>query len=231
MNIVYSLTRNVYEQLLPSITSLVRYNPKAKIYVICEDDTFPFDLPGKPTVINASGQEWFTAENCINYFNRFTYINLLKVVYPSLLPRMNKVIHLDIDTIICGSLEELWKTDVSGKWFAACPEYTGHYKPFGDTYYNMGVALINLQQMRKDGIEADMVNYLCAVSQPWADQDAWNKYGIEQDKAALLDVRFNESRMTGRTDQPVIVHYCSISDWFDNRNIERAEYLAEYLPR
>ncbi len=93
----------------------------------------------------------------------------------------------------------------------------------------MGVALINLQQMRKDKIEPVMVEYLNTVPQPWADQDAWNKYAIEQDKAATLDVRFNENKMTGYTDDPAIVHYCAISDWYSNHGMSRRQYLDKYM--
>ena len=227
MNVIYALTRNVYHKLLPSIRSLVEHNPKVKVFIMCEDDTFPHELPCHATIVNVSEQEYFPS-NGVNYHNQFSYINLLKVCYPYYL-KANKVIHLDIDTIICDSLEPLWKTDVRGRWFAACPEYTGRYKPFGDIYYNMGVALINLAQMRKDSIIDDMVWYLNNVKQPWADQDAWNKYGIEQDKATTFDVRYNENRMTGRTDNPAIVHYCSIGDWYENRMIFRREYLDKYL--
>lgn len=225
MNVVYALTRDVYQMLLPSITSLAEHNPKANIYILCEDDVFPHELPCKAKIINVSGQEYFPPGG-VNYNNQFTYINLLKVVYPELL-RCNKVIHLDIDTIICDSLEGLWKTDVKGKWFAAVPEIRGSYKPFGDIYYNMGVALINLAQMRKDGIVPEMVNYLNTVPQPWADQDAWNKYGM--DKAVQLPFRYNENCMTDYTDDPAIVHYCSIGDWYTNRGMFRREYLDKYL--
>lgn len=227
MNIVYAMTRNVYHKIIPSITSLIEFNPKANVYILAEDDELPIDLPIKCKVINVKNQTVFPVTG-VNYHNAFTYINLLKVCYASLL-RVNKVIHLDIDTIICDSLEPLWSTDVKGKWFAACPEYTGRYKPFGDLYYNMGVALINLQQMRKDNIEPNMVNYLNTVSQPWADQDAWNRYAIEQDKATAFDVRYNENFATGYTDSPAIVHYCGIRDWYENKKIFRSEYLAKYL--
>ena len=228
MNIVYAMTRNVYYKILPSLRSLAEHEPDAKVYILGEDGQLPFETPIAYEMIDVSGQEYFR-KNGPNYRNQFSYINLLKVCYPTILKRINKVIHLDIDTIICDSLEGFWKTDVKGKWFAAAKEVYGRYKPFGPDYYNMGVALINLQQMRKDGIEADMVKYLDTVRQPWADQDAWNKYGLEQGKIADLDVRYNENVMTGETENPAIVHFCSYPDWFENPNRRRHEYLARYM--
>ena len=45
MNIVYAMTRNVYEKILPSLRSLAETNPKATVYILCEDDKLPFKTP------------------------------------------------------------------------------------------------------------------------------------------------------------------------------------------
>ena len=224
MNIVYAVTHDYYQKLIPSIRSLLEHNPKANIYVLAEDDEI--DIPFKVTVINVKDQPYFPP-NGVNYKNNFSYINLLKVCYCDIL-KCNKVIHLDADTIICDSLEPMWKTDMTGKWVAAVQEYRGHYLPFGPIYYNMGVALINLQQMRKDNIMEDMVAYLNMVKQPFADQDAWNKYGLEQDKFVPLDVRYNENFACGITEHPAIVHYCGITQWWNNKGMFRWQYLDKY---
>lgn len=227
MNVVYALTRNVYEWLLPSIKSLAEYNPKARVFILCEDDSLPLDLPVDVEIINVSEQE-FVPDIGANRSKAFGgYINHLKVCYSSLLP-VNKVIHLDIDTIVCDSLDGLWKTDVSGKWFAAVPESQKWYKPFGDRYYNMGVALFNLAQLRKDNVRDDMIKYLMTTNQPFADQNAWNKFGTEQSKISRLDLRYNESRVTGTTDNPAVVHFCSYPDWWTNKKLPRKEYLDRY---
>lgn len=225
MNIVYAMTRNVYEWIIPSLKSLKEHEPKAKVFIICEDDHID-GLPMQCEFINVSGQQYFP-EWGANYHNSFTYINLLKVCYPELL-KVNKVIHLDIDTIICDSLEGLWKTDITGKWVAAVPEYKGRYRPFGDTYYNMGVALLNLAQMRKDGASAKMTEYLNTVPQPYADQDAWHYFGLP-DKFTPADVRYNESTVTGMTDKPAIVHYCGYTHWYNNPALPRAGYQLKYI--
>lgn len=228
MNIVYSITRNVYDWILPSLRSLAEHNPLARVFILAEDDVLPFDLPIDAEVINISDQKFFPsiAEHRNDDFGG--YINHLKVCYPSILP-VNKVIHMDIDTIICDKLDGLWKTNVSGKWFAAVPECQTWYKPFGDDYYNMGISLLNLSQLRKDKIQQEMIDYLLTTNQPFADQNAWNKFGYEYDKAVKLDLRYNESRVTGKTNDPAIVHFCSIPDWWTNTKMDRREYLDKYL--
>lgn len=227
MNIVYAMTRNVYDWILPSIRSLAEHNPDANVYILAEDDVLPFDMPIRAEVINVSGQEYFPS-NGVNFKNMFTYINLLKVRYPSILKDINKVIHLDIDTIVCDDLTELWETDLTGKWFGAVQEYKGKYRPFGDRYYNAGILVINLAQMRQDEIEQVMQDYLNNTKQPWADQDAWNKYGLEQNKIVPLEIRWNESQMTGYTEKPAIVHYCGYKDWWTKKNMFRSGLLDRY---
>ena len=230
MNVVYAMTRNFYHKIIPSMRSLIEHNPKAKIYILAEDDEVP-NLPGPAKIINISDQHQF--DKGVNIGNSFGgKINLLKVYYPTLLPRLNKVIHLDLDTIVCDSLEPFWNIDLTGKWIAAVPEYTAVHpqlKLYGNIYYNAGVMCINLQQMRKDKIEDTMAKFLNEVPQPFADQDAWNKYGINQDKVVIAPVRFNECISCGYTDNPAIVHYCAIRDWYENRNMARRSYLDKYL--
>ena len=222
MNVVYCVTANYLEMIKPSIRSLRAFN-KPNIYIVTETDEVDIE---NVKVINISDQIYFP-KNSVNYYNMFTYIGLLKVCYQSLLP-CNKVIHLDADTIINDSLKDMWDIDLEGKWYAMCQEYRGRYRPFGNRYYNAGIMLINLKQLRKDDIQDQMVNYLNTVRQPWCEQDAFNKFGLEQNKIVDMDVRFNENMMTGFTDRPAIIHYCAVRDWWTNRNITRVEYLNRY---
>lgn len=227
MNIVYALTRNVYDWIRPSVRSLAEHNPDASVFILAEDDALPFALPINAEVINISQQAFFPEIGAHRTEAFGGYINHLKVCYPSLLP-VDKVIHIDIDTIICDRLEGLWQTDVEEKWFAAVPESQTWYRPFGSIYYNMGVALFNLEQLRKDKAEQAMIEYLLTTNQPYADQNAWNKFGHERNRTDTLDLRYNESRVTGKTDNPAIVHFCSIPDWWKNTSMDRWEYLARY---
>lgn len=225
MNAVYCVTADYIDKIKPSIRSLREHNPGVKIYLVTETDTA--DIPDVE-VIDIRNQQYFLPDKCINYNNQFTYIGLLKVCYQTLLP-VDKVIHLDADTVITDSLESMWNIDLEGKWYALCSEQKqSFYKPFGEKYYNAGVMLINLKQLREDGIQDEMVRYLNEVKQPWCEQDAFNKYGIEQNKIIDLDIRFNEAKTVGYTDNPAIVHYCTVGNWWDGKDFYRWEYLEKY---
>ena len=229
MNIVYAVTRSFYHKILPSLYSLLDHNTDIDLYVVAEDDDLGIDLPIDARVINVSGQTWFKPDDP-NYNNRFTYINLIKVCYASILP-VDKVLHLDADTIICDDLHPFYDTDLTGKWIGAVQETEASYKPFGPIYYNMGVALLNLEQMRRDNIEPELIEYLNMGVQPWADQDAWNYLAQLDDKFVSINRRYNENQATGKTLDPAIVHYCGVPNWWDSKTMFRHNYLDNVRAR
>lgn len=223
MNIVYSGTRNLYPCMNGAIASLLEHNPEAKVYVLAEDDTLPFEFHG--TVINVSGQQYFPPDGP-NRDNHFTYMAMLRVCTPELIPE-DRVIQLDVDTIVCDSLEEIWNTDLDGKWVCWCPEHLGIYHPYGPKYYNFGVAVMNLKQMRGDHFTERAVEMLNTKRYPYIDQDIMNILAVP-DKTVDLPVRYNESFCCGKTDNPAIVHYAGFHDWYTNDDVPRAFYRDLY---
>ena len=95
--------------------------------------------------------------------------------------------------------------------------------------WNLTKHFYDAADMRKDNISDTMAQFLNEVPQPFADQDAWNKFGIEQDKIVIAPVRFNECISCGFTADPAIVHYCAYSDWYENNRIPRRAYLDKYM--
>lgn len=228
MNVIYAASRNYYPYLRWAINSLLEFNKNCTVYVIAEDDELPFEFPTKVKVTNVSNQEYF-GPRCPNIQTQFTYLSLMRVCTPELI-KANKVIQLDVDTIVCDSLEPLWNIDLKGKWVGWCPEHRGTYKPYGPLYYNFGVAVLNLAQMRKDGATEQMVQLLNSRYCRYIDQDAMNLLALP-DKSVDIDVRFNECFCCGETDNPAIVHYAGRSDWHSNQNIHRVEYLNRIKER
>lgn len=85
----------------------------------------------------------------------------------SLLPKsVEKVIHIDCDTMVMSSLEDLWNTDMNGKIVAGSLECIGdNYKTEigltkDDTYINAGNIMLNLKKIREDNTEELFRNYI-----------------------------------------------------------------------
>ena len=220
MNVAYVMTRNVYDWAVPSIKSLRHYNPDAKVYVLCEDDEYPL----ADVTINVNKLNFFRKDGP-NYNNSFTYINLYRPMYAQFLP-CDRVIHMDIDTIVCDTLQLLYDTDLTGKWYGMVQEYKGGYRPYGPAYYNAGVMVYNLQQMRQDNILELFRLTLDQAYMTFPDQDILNQY---VEKIVPVDVRYNENNFTGETDNPAVVHYAGVRKWWTEKG-HRHEYLEKWRP-
>lgn len=211
--------------MVTAAKTLVKHSSVEKIYFLIEDDTFPEKLPPIVETINVSGQQFFPQRG-VNFRTPFSYMSLLRVCYTKILPEsVDKILQLDVDTIVTDDIDELWDVDLEGKWFAAVLEDKSTYKPFGPVYYNIGVTMFNLKQIREEFADDLMIYTLNTRKMPYIDQDAWNMYW--QTKAVQIPGRFNESRVTHVSDRPAVVHYAGIKNWQNDPQIDRVEYLEE----
>lgn len=217
----------MYKPLQIAITSLLQHNTIEHLYVLALENELPFPVPCPHTVINVSGQTYFPP-GCPNVSNRFTVMSPIRVCIPDLIAKP-KAIVLDVDLVVCDTLQPLWDIDITGKWLAWCPEYKATWNPFGHAhYYNMGVVVMNLDQMRRDHAVTIMVNELNNNRFEYAEQDCFNKIAVP-DLTTDIPVRFNESFCCGYTDRPAIVHFAGYMDFLTNPARFRWEYIRPYL--
>lgn len=107
-----------------------------------------------------------------------------RIYLPDLLPALDRVLYLDSDLLVTDDLRPLWKTDVEGFYLGAVtnilePETEHHPRELGiapDSYFNAGVLLMNLAEMRRDGCTETLRSYSVehAPQLMWRDQDALN---------------------------------------------------------
>ena len=228
--VVYAGTPNLYEQMVQAAKSLVAHTEVDGIYFLIEDDEFPYELPDFVQCINVKeyeGQKF--PPNSANAKTHFTKMALVRICYPELLPDIDMVLQLDVDTVVMDDVSPIWDTDMTGKWFAACHEAYSGYDPYNSGHYhNVGVCLFNLAQMREDDAQAQLVNWINTTRANCVEQDALNVLGAMRGKAVDLPMRYNENRAVGYTDDPAIVHYVGYMDWQTNPQLPRREYLKLY---
>ena len=222
---VYSGTRNLYPDMVTAAKSLLFHHGADRVIFMIEDQKFPEYLPPQIETVDVSGQRFFPKTGA-NFKTSFTYMSLLRVCYTKLFPELDKVLQLDVDTLVLDDINPLWEIDLKGKWFAAVQEDYSKYKPYGPKYYNIGVALFNLDQIRKDGADEKLIDFLNRQECPYIDQDAWNRFGIGRD--VQLPSRFNESIVTGFSEEPAITHFAGYKNWQTNAKAARREYLKHY---
>lgn len=108
-----------------------------------------------------------------------------RVLLPILLPDVDKVLYLDSDVIVLGSLLPLWNLDISDYYVAAVtnpmgdemagwPQWIG--LPNAKAYFNNGVMVMNLRLLRADNATEKILRH--GVEHPdkvyWPEQCAMN---------------------------------------------------------
>ena len=131
----------------------------------------------------------------IHYGNIMMYARLL---LPSMLPNLDKVIYLDCDLVVCKDLQSLWETDVNDMAVAMAPDLwyqdKGTLSRLGidnGTYLNAGVIVMNLDYWRENDIRNKVLSFIAEKGSKltYLDQDALNV--ILQNVRRQLSVKYN----------------------------------------
>lgn len=217
----YCGTRNLYKDMVPAFKSLLVNSDVDKIYLIIEDDEFPYPLPPEVETINVSGQGYFKKDGP-NMNSKFTYMAMMRAALPFLLPQYDKVLSLDIDTIVVDDISDLWDIDLEDNYFAAVIEPDRcvggkYYKGGCRIYYNAGVVMYNLKQLRdRKGME--VIKSLNDHRWPFLEQDCMSEL-CEGRIASLANdyncTNYSDYPICGRSFDPKIVHYAAIKEWQD----------------
>ncbi len=151
---------------------------------------------------------------------------LFKFDIPNILPDLDKVLYLDGDTIVLDDLSELFNTDITEYYAGVVRDFPAYYvrKDYEEVglydYFNSGVMLMNLNNLRNNKIPEKLLEYkLQSNSTRYMDQDCFNV--IFSGHIKFLDPKYNY--MSSHVDlykkfylkdgKPVIVHFASSKPW------------------
>ena len=178
------------------------------------------------------------------YLKVSTYYRLfLASVLPA---NLDKVLYLDTDMVVFGSLAGLWNTDIDTCALSAAIEYLGdsvwHSNrldcdfPLG--YFNAGVLLINMVYWRENNIENELLEYAerNAKVLQFHDQDTLNyvlrdrrkempmKYNVVdsylRETKNLYIKRSRWDEMFSAVKTPIIIHFTGeIKPWHKDSNL------------
>lgn len=211
---VYTGTRNVYGYMVTACKSLLYHKGADRVVFMIEDDTFPEELPSIVHTMNVSNQQYFD-HNGPNYHRFWTYMALMRVAVPLMLYGC-RVLTLDIDTIVNGSLDGLWS-------LPKAPVYMAREIGRPGEYYNAGVMLMDTDLFFDDAKKIiDAINHREYL---FCEQDAindWMRGRIKQ-----LPAEFNVSNWTvPPTGQPIIFHYAAVRQWQHEPMWQRYEQMT-----
>ena len=217
---VFIGTRKVYGDMVTAVKSLFANSDVDKAFFLIEDDEFPYPIPDEVEIMNMSGQEYIS-KSSPNYNSHFTYLCVLRAAFGRIFEDFDLILNLDDDLVVVDDISDLWEMDLEGNYCAGVED-----RGIGRRgYINGGVVLYNLQAMRDDGITDRMIDILNRQYKQYVDQDALNE--CCGGKVKLLPLRYNESPVTGRTNDPAIVHYVGTNKT-GGSNFQYRHYWNEY---
>ena len=153
---------------------------------------------------------------------------------------VDKILYLDADIVCTGYISELYDIDFDGKTWVAVEDKGITNKdlerlnlPLGHGYINSGMLLINLDKLRKNYTEDDVLSIIKANHENWIypDQDFINK--VFCDDIKIIEEKFN-LLVKGVTfkdlqEKPLIIHYAgSVKPWNDDVSRFDSEFIEPY---
>lgn len=234
MNVVYSAS-DMYSSLAGiSLTSLLINNRDVEsIHVIIMDNGISEENKSKLTAtVEKYGRNitFVPLTNAlkdikinIQKWNISTFGRLFEA---SSLPDLDKVIHIDCDTVIDGSISPLWEMDMSKAVLAGAPDCLSDvYKSnigmkLEDTYVNAGILVMNLARIRRLSLESKFLRYIEEKSNllTYVDQEVLNACVPEDEKIAI-PLRYNSYS---------ILHHLNYNELKTLRHVQHMFPKAEY---
>lgn len=242
MNIVYSAS-DLYSSLAGiSIQSLLENNKQAKeinIYIM-DNGISNANKEKLYSMVNGYGRnlvffplsEKLTKENInIQRWNISTFGRLFEA--SSLPEHVKKVIHIDCDTVIDGSIEPLWELDLSNAVVAGALEcLSDKYKiNIGmnpeDSYINAGNIVINLERIRELNLEEKFLEYIKSHSRllTYVDQEVLNACVPESEKV-VFPLKFNAYSILFFLDYKQLKKLRRVNHMFSIKEYEEAKKEA-----
>lgn len=175
-----------------------------------------------------------------DYYTKTTYFRLF---IPNIYPQYNKVIYLDSDTVLLGDVAELYHQDMGSNLVAVVPddiiqneaifqEYVEKVVGVADyrKYFNAGVLVMNLDEMRKSKFQEKFLYLLETVKFAVVqDQDYLNR--LCKGRTKILDTGWNRMPVPNnktKVEKLNLIHYnLNYKPWHYD-NILYEEYFWQY---
>ena len=205
---VYTGTRNLYPDMIPAVNSLLIHSDVDKVYFLIEDDKFPYELPPEVECINISNQPYFRPDGP-NFNSRWTYMVLIRAALSKIFPQYDKILSLDVDTIVDENISDLWNIDLDNYYLAATKEPRKSKKDF--LYINMGVVLFNLKLLRETAKDDEIIEALNTRFYPFNEQDCINS--LCQDGIKIISNDYNVNNYGDVATHRKIMHFAHVPKW------------------
>ena len=154
--------------------------------------------------------------NKVDYLPKTAYFRLL---IPEIFQNFEKVIYLDVDTLVLADLRKLWEIDFENKMCLACKSFytqnhhgLDYFKIMGldinAPYFNSGVLVIDIQKWREEKIRQQVTDLLnTTLNMPKAmDEEGLNV--VLYNKWKPIDQKWNSPpHIAMENSLPNVIHF------------------------
>ena len=263
MNVAASFNKKYVNYAIVMLTSFCESNPGHNDIFIMHSELEKEDIDKLSAALQKYGADIFP----IDVSKEISNLNLpvsedwspeiyYRLLLPDKLPgHVDRIFYLDVDVIVHGSLQDLYEEDFEGADLRACHDSnnTSTLDDFSDKtkemllplygeefpYFNSGVLLINIAQMRgkytfqtyldamekwdykMDAPDQDILNYIHYDKVKYMN---WEEYDLFARMAYSAGWRYEEVKEKNK-----IIHFAGAKPWnFDNTHYEIERFWWEY---
>lgn len=183
MHIVTASDNNYVPGVFVLLASIARHNPQARFTILTTDwsadslakmASFKQRLGLRVDLVEITAESMAALPITRAHLTRSTYARLF---IPNLLPEEDRVIYMDCDMLVTGSLAEAWTCNLDGYALAAvrCPSPTAAFArainlPLPQ-YFNAGFLVLSLNAWRAEGFAEACLASIAAPDCPYLSQD------------------------------------------------------------
>ena len=269
--IAINIDDSYYLQAIVFITSLLENigpTTKYEVYIMIPNN---FDNNSRgciDSLINKYGKEKLQIQyfNMKNSFKSAVISESIstsayyRLLLPSLLPFIDKIIYCDCDMINFEDLSNLYNIELKDNiFFKGILDYYSHrnelfeFHIYTDIYINSGILLINLKSLRENEIEKEFIEFSEIHYLKHHDQTVINavcskniekipiKYGIfnfesyndlvKYNEEQIKNYRYNENELKEAYYNPVMLHYAGFNKPWNHRDPKYEEYWWYYAKK
>ena len=209
--VAYAGTRNLYEQMYVCLKSLLAHNQIDRVYLLIEDNEFPYPLPDFVHPFNISEQK-FIRPGTPNYNCQWSYMSMIRCAFGEMFPNEHKILWLDCDTIVHEDITDLFSLDMNGYMYAGAIERQNCIYLY--KYINCGVLMMNLDMIRQLNREQEMLMLLNTYPFAFPDQDVINL--LSQGWIRVISSEYNANAFTDKCSRPKIFHFAAVKEFHNN---------------
>ena len=266
--IAINVDNNYYLQAIVFLTSLLEnIGPKTKyeIYILIPNYFYLESKKNIDSLIDKYGNEkikfkYIIMKDTFLYAITSQHISTAayyRLLLPSILPNIDKIIYSDCDVINFEDLSNLYNIQIKDNiYYMGFPDYYSHMKEllqygvYSNIYMNSGILLINLKSLRKNGIEKKLIKICDEEILEHHDQTAINlvcsrnidrlpiKYAIFNFETYNDLIRYNneqsryyrykEDELKEAYNSPVMLHYAGFGKPWNHQDVKFEEYWWFY---